>query len=110
MTLEGFGFFLFIFNLLNFIYTPEKKSSHQVRGKGFCVWVFLALWVFPFACFYSAVEFKPCLRGFRAKYKVFCLSWQVGFLPAGAPYVLFVLGRTGLCAMRKSKDVPPAHS
>lgn len=101
---------LFIFNLLNFVYTSEKKSSHQVRGKRFYVWVFLALWVFSFAWFYSAVEFKPGLRGFRAKYKVFCLSWQVVFLSAGAPYVLFVLGRTALCAMRKSKDVPPARS
>lgn len=46
-----FGFFccLFIFNQLNFVYSLEKKSSHQGRGKQFCVWVFFALWIF-FLC------------------------------------------------------------
>lgn len=101
---------LFIFNLLNFVYSLEKKSSHQGRGKRFCVWVFLTLWAFSFACFHYAVEFKPGLRGLRAKYRIFCLSWQVCFLSAGAPCVLFVLGRTALHTTKRSKDVPPAHS
>lgn len=83
--------------------------SRSERKEILC-WVFLALWVFSFVWFYSAVELKPGLRGFGAKHKVFCLSWQVVFLSAGAPYVVFVLGRTALCATRKSKDVPPAHS
>lgn len=65
---------------------------------------------FSFACFYSAVEFTPGLRGFIAKYRIFCLSWQVCFLSAGAFSVLFGLGTTALCTMRKSKDMPPAHS
>lgn len=110
VSLEVLGFCcLFIFNQLNFVYTLEEKSSHQGRGKKFCAWVFLVLWVFSFACFYSAVEFKPGLRGFIAKYRIFCLSWWVCFLSAGAPNVLFVLGTAALCTGKKSKDVPPAH-
>lgn len=63
-----------------------------------------------FVCFHSAVEFKPGLRGFIAKYRIFCLSWQVCFPSAGAPCVLFVLGRPALCTVKRSRDVPPAHS
>lgn len=44
---------LCIFNLLNFVYTLEKKSSHQGRGKGFRVWVFLVLWGFCSLCVFT---------------------------------------------------------
>lgn len=66
--------------------------------------------VFFLCVLYSAVEFKPGLRGFIAKHGIFCLSWQVCFPSAGAPCVLFVLGTTALCTTKKSEDVPPARS
>lgn len=101
--------FVFLFLICWILFALEKKWSHQGRGKGFCVWVFLVSWVFSFACFHSAVDFKPGLRGFTAKYRILCLSWQVCFPSAGAPCALFVLGRTALCTTKRSKAVPPAH-
>lgn len=89
------------------------RKSHLTKGeeKDFVFGSFLHCGFFSFACFYSAVEFEPGLRGFIAKCRIFCLSWQVCLLSAGAPYVLFVLGTTALCTTKKrSKDVPPAHS
>lgn len=104
---------LCIFNLLNFVYTLEKKSSHQGRGKGFCVWVFLVLRVFVLCVFSLCGWVQTRIERFYSKIQdfLFVLAGMFSFCWCSLCSVCFGKASTVYCEEEQgcasSTAVPP---